>query len=305
MEEKVKVLLSTYNGEKYLSKQLNSLLQQSYKNLHILVRDDGSKDNTVKILKEYQDKFPEKIKIVSQKNIGVIESFFKLIEISENNYDFYFFCDQDDFWENDKVKKAVKIMKKEKENYVGYCSNLKLVDENLNFIKFAYFKPLKPSLLNSFLENIVTGCTYGCNKNLFLKIKEKTEVVDTKKITMHDHYFYFLTCLYGKLIYDEESYILYRQHANNVIGMKGNNFFKRVKKVLVNRKKSLRLLFLEELYNKFNEELEKNNKNYLKEIISGYDSFFKRLYLVFALNFIRQNKKDSYFVRIAYLLKKF
>ena len=90
MEAKVQILLSTYNGEKYLLEQLNSLLQQSYSNIHILIRDDGSSDNTVNILKNYQKIFPQKIKLVLEKNIGVVNSFFKLIEISENNYDFYF-----------------------------------------------------------------------------------------------------------------------------------------------------------------------------------------------------------------------
>lgn len=305
MEERVQILLSTYNGEKYLLEQLNSLLQQSYSNIHILIRDDGSKDNTINILKDYQIRFPQKIQLILDKNVGVIKSFFKLIEISENDYNFYFFCDQDDFWEKDKIEKAIKKIKKEKEKYIGYCSNLKLVDENLNFIKFAYSKILKPNILNSFLENIVTGCTYACNENLFLKIKEKVKIIDTQKIPMHDHYFYFLTCLYGKLIYDQESYILYRQHSTNVIGMKGNSFFKRVEKVLFNKKKSIRLLFLQEILLKFNLELKEKERKYLQEILNSYNSFFKRLYIVFKLNFIRQNQNDSFFAKIIYLLKKF
>ena len=72
MEKRVQILLSTYNGEKYLSEQLNSLLQQSYSNIHILIRDDGSKDKTISILKDYQIKFPQKIQIILDKNVGVI-----------------------------------------------------------------------------------------------------------------------------------------------------------------------------------------------------------------------------------------
>lgn len=306
MEKRVQILLSTYNGEKYLSEQLNSLLQQSYSNIHILIRDDGSKDKTISILKNYQIKFPQKIQIILDKNVGVIKSFFKLIEISKNDYDFYFFCDQDDFWEKDKIEKAIEKIEEEKEEKcIGYCSNLKLVDENLIFIKFAYSRILKPNILNSFLENIVTGCTYACNKNLFLKIKEKVKTIDTQKIPMHDHYFYFLTCLYGKLIYDQKSYILYRQHSTNVIGMKGKSFFKRMKKVLFNKKKSIRLLFLQEILLKFSLELKEEERKYLQEILNSYNYFFKRLYIVFKLDFIRQNQNDSFFARIVYLLKKF
>lgn len=307
MEERVQILLSTYNGEKYLSEQLNSLLQQSYSNIHILIRDDGSKDRTINILEDYQKKFPQKIQLILDKNIGVIKSFFKLIEISENDYDFYFFCDQDDFWEKDKIKKAVEMIKKEKDKCIGYFSNLKLVDENLSFMRFAYSKVLKPSLLNSFFENIVTGCTYACNKNLFLKIKEGVKIINVKKISMHDYYFYFLSCLYGKLIYDEKSYILYRQHSNNVCGMKEeDNFFKKILKSIKNRNKNIRISFLEEIYLKHIQDLRLEEKEYLKNFLNNYNkSFIKRLIIIKKLKFVKQNYKGEIFVKIKYLLKIF
>ena len=310
MEAKVQILLSTYNGEKYLLEQLNSLLQQSYSNIHILIRDDGSSDNTVNILKNYQKIFPQKIKLVLEKNIGVVNSFFKLIEISENNYDFYFFCDQDDFWEKDKIKEAVKKIKEikeEKDKCIGYCSNLKIVDADLRFIRFAYSKALKPSLLNSFLENVITGCSYACNKNLFLKIKESIKVINNKKVLMHDYYFYILNCLYGELIYDEKSYILYRQHSNNVCGMKEkNSFLNNILKSLKNRNENKRIFFLEEIYLKYNQDFKEQEREYLKTLLDNYNkSFIERFITIKKLKFVKQNPKNEIFLKMKYLLKIF
>ena len=291
--DRVQILLSTYNGEKYLREQIDSLLNQSHKNIHILVRDDGSKDNTVNILKEYKSNVSSKIDIILGKNIGVIESFFELINKSDNSYDYYFFCDQDDYWEKDKVKRAIELINKENEEKIGYCSNLKLVDKDLKFLKFAYSKKLIPNIFNCFLENIVTGCTYVCNKNLFLKIKEKVRIIDSKKISMHDHYFYFLTCLYGKLIYDENSYILYRQHGNNVIGMGKNNILKRTIK-LFKRQNSKRIIFIKEILEKFNKELDPKVKNSLEIFLKSYENTLDRIRVIFLFPFYRQKKIDNF-----------
>ncbi len=303
-DKKVQILLSSYNGEKYVSEQIDSLLAQSYQNIHILIRDDGSKDKTIEILKKYESNFPTKISVNYGKNIGVIKSFFELIKISENDYEFYFFCDQDDFWEKDKIKRAVEIMQSSKEISVGYCSNLKLVDEKLNFMRLAYTKLLIPNLLNSFYENIVTGCSYSCNNSLFLKIKDKTKVIDSKKIPMHDHYFYFLTCLYGKLIYDDRSYILYRQHSSNVVGLKKKNIYKRAKNVFFNSKRINRKIFLEEIYKKHLQDMNEKDGLYLRQLVENYNCLFKRIITIFKLKFIRQNKMDCIFTKICYLLKR-
>ena len=219
--KKAVVLLSSYNGEKYISEQLESLLLQTWNNLKILIRDDGSCDKTVDILEKYKKKYPNKINFVCEKNIGVVKSFFRLIEISEES-DYYFFCDQDDIWEKEKIEKAIEkiqiLESKSSNENIGYCSNLKLVDSKLNLLGISFKETLNPSLSNCFFENIITGCTYSCNKNLFLKIKKEIKKIDISKIIMHDYFFYFINTLYGELIYDKNSYILYRQHENNVIG---------------------------------------------------------------------------------------
>ena len=105
-DKKVAVVLSTYNGEKYVKEQLDSILKQTYKNVEIIVRDDGSKDSTVEIIKEYQEKH-KNIKLVVGENLGFIKSFFELLKIAEADY--YSYADQDDIWVKNKIELAVVV----------------------------------------------------------------------------------------------------------------------------------------------------------------------------------------------------
>ena len=109
-DKKVAVVLSTYNGEKYVRDQLDSILNQTYKNIEIFVRDDGSKDSTVDIIKEYQKK-NKNIKLVIGENLGFIKSFYTLLELSEG-YEYYSFADQDDYWENNKLELLINELEK-------------------------------------------------------------------------------------------------------------------------------------------------------------------------------------------------
>ncbi|HOV15546.1 MAG TPA: glycosyltransferase, partial [Spirochaetota bacterium] len=106
---KINILMSTYNGEKYLKEQLDSLLNQTYKNIKIYIRDDGSSDNTLNILKEYNKE--NKINLFVGENIGFVKSFFWLIKNSDNA-DYYSFSDQDDVWFPGKLEKAINLLNK-------------------------------------------------------------------------------------------------------------------------------------------------------------------------------------------------
>lgn len=298
------VLLSSYNGEKYISEQLDSLLSQTWNNLKILIRDDGSCDKTVDILEKYRKKYPNKIDFVCEKNIGVIKSFFRLIEMSEES-DYYFFCDQDDVWKKEKVEKAIeKIQILEAKNLnknIGYCSNLKLVDSKLNLIGISFKRILKPSLNDCFFENIITGCTYSCNKSLFLLIKQEIKKIDISKIIMHDYFFYFINMLYGELIYDKESYILYRQHESNVIGNQKGFFNKnmgRLKKISLYKNK--RYFMFKMLADIYRNDIE---KFFEIKIIDKYSNIFYRIKYFFSNKIKRQNFIDTLLIKILYLLK--
>ena len=108
-EKKVAVIMSTYNGEKFIREQLDSILNQSYKNIELIVRDDGSKDKTVEIVKEYQAKH-KNIKLFEGQNLGFVKSFFELLKLAEADY--YAYADQDDIWIENKIELAVNSLNK-------------------------------------------------------------------------------------------------------------------------------------------------------------------------------------------------
>lgn len=132
----VQVLLSTYNGEQYIVEQIESILNQSYEDLSILIRDDGSRDQTVEKIRIYTLKYPERVRLIKGHNIGVISSFRFLLEEAESGHSFYAFCDQDDVWLPHKVEKAVNTLNKLVENEpLMHFTSTYLTDSNLGIIK--------------------------------------------------------------------------------------------------------------------------------------------------------------------------
>lgn len=246
-EKKIQVLMSAYQGEKYLREQLDSILAQTYKNMEILVRDDGSTDATVDILKEYAAR--KKLTYIKGKNCGAAKSFFRLLKKADRQADYYALSDQDDVWEPDKLERAVRMLeqqdKKEKKGTwngtvfedkvrkdskpcpLMYCSALNVVDQNLTFL-YKEGQERKTSDLsfgNAMVENCCTGCTIVFNRALQELAAEKR----IPECSMHDWWLYLLASCFGKVLYDPEARILYRQHEHNVIGM-DSHWLERLKK---------------------------------------------------------------------------
>ncbi len=215
----VQVLMSTYNGEKYLRQQIDSVLNQSYKNIVLLIRDDGSTDSTVDILKEYSKKYTN-IMYYEGTNIGVQASFFDLMEKVDEKASFIATCDQDDVWFEDKVEVAVTQLKRI-EGPGLYCCRTQLTDEMLiPLVENIRKKQPKITFGNAMIENICTGCTMVINRNLYNFVKGKWP----QKSVIHDWWFYQVALCFGDVFYDNEPHIYYRQHENNVIGLDSNRF---------------------------------------------------------------------------------
>ena len=161
MDKKVAVLISTYNGEKYIREQLDSILNQTYKNIEIVIRDDGSKDSTIEIIKEYQQKNTNII-LKEGTNIGFLKSFFKLLELA--NADFYAYCDQDDIWLENKIKLAVESLEKLDDSKPNMAfANSDYYSENMEFIgKGEEHKTF--SFQNSMYECVAQGMTMTINQ---------------------------------------------------------------------------------------------------------------------------------------------
>lgn len=217
--ESVLVLISTYNGRQYLREQLDSILLQKGVHVKLLIRDDGSKDSTIDIIKEYSTGYPNQIVFEQGENIGYALSFTKLLEVANGKYkdcQFFAFSDQDDVWEDEKLYSAIKLIKEESFLIpVTYCSNAKLVDGNLKFIKMCWNNnKVKLTKECSLVQNFAIGCTMVFNR----KAVEVYVSHQPDSIRIHDFLMYQLCVFLGKVIYDEKSYILYRQHTNNQIG---------------------------------------------------------------------------------------
>ncbi|MGG4107940.1 glycosyltransferase family 2 protein [Paenibacillus lautus] len=217
---KVQVLLSTYNGEKYISEQIQSILNQTHPFISILIRDDGSTDQTVQVLEQLIKIHPDQIKLIKGPNVGVVSSFFELLRAADTEVDYYCFCDQDDVWFDHKVEHAIARLDSSIHAEVPAMvfTSTYLTDDELNR-EGTWPKPptREPSFFNALYENIAIGATITMNRsarNLFMHSRS----VDSQKVLMHDWWFYLLISAFGTVIYDNMPSMLYRQHNNNVVG---------------------------------------------------------------------------------------
>lgn len=214
----VAILVSTYNGQQYISEQLDSLLLQKGVSIVIIVRDDGSKDGTIQILEDYEKRYSD-IKVIKDENRGVLYSFTELCKYALENVeaDYYAFCDQDDVWDSDKLSIAVSKIDKYPSNESNlYFSNARLVDKNLDYIRDLY-EPgeIKIGKKMALVQIPTFGCTCVFNRHAlidFLAIPNQKQG--------HDHWIYLVCTYLGNVYYDEDSHIDYRQHGNNASGKK-------------------------------------------------------------------------------------
>lgn len=218
----VEILLATYNGEKYLRKQLDSLLDQTYKDIRIIIRDDNSKDNTVTIVKEYIKKYPEKIFLVSDdiKCGGAAKNFFQLLKYATEDY--VMFCDQDDYWKPNKVEITLNAMQKSEKKY-GKCipiivyTNYQVVDGELEPLEIDYRKLAVYrddfTFRKLLVQSYVTGCLMMLNKEVYSNVG-----IYDEDIPMHDWWCALYAGCFGKIVHVPETTMQYRQHGDNVVG---------------------------------------------------------------------------------------
>lgn len=235
MQRRVLVLLSTYNGIKYLREQIESILAQEQVEVSILIRDDGSTDNTKQLLNDYCSKYNNISLIASSDNLRPGNSFMELIYYAGQDcfekYDYYALADQDDIWLKNKLFCAIKKIEDSKDTAqpILYCSNQILYkNEKECGVRYIHAPRIDlPSVINS---NKVSGCTFVMNKCLLMKICSAPH--PSRKLMlrrMHDVWIVLAAICSGELIYDNKSYILYRIHENNVVGIKRTSMIERMR----------------------------------------------------------------------------
>lgn len=220
---KVVVLMATYNGEKYLIEQVNSILNQKDVLVELLIRDDGSTDKTIDILNELQHK--NNVKWYTGKNLGSARSFMDLMQ-NAPAADYYAFSDQDDYWYEDKLINGISnIIKIRKDIPALYYTSLEIVDEDLNYIG-EHIIDDKRNNITGFIRSNVSGCVAIMNKNLLEKINK----YEPDYIDMHDNWVYKVcVAIGGEIVVDKKTSIKHRQHGENARGL-NNNLKNKIKK---------------------------------------------------------------------------
>jgi len=218
LPDKISVCIATYNGEKYIKDQLNSILFQINKNDEVIISDDHSTDKTIEILNSFNDK---RIKIFTNDNgKGPINNFENAIKKSSG--DFIFLSDQDDIWCNDKVFTIMQFFD-QNPNCTCIFSNAQIVDENGKKMGYNFFKN-EPNLnlFKIIIKNKFLGCT--------MAFKREIKILPfTKNIPMHDWYIGLKHLQRGNVKFINKNLIYYRRHSNNFTSDKSSSFKKIIK----------------------------------------------------------------------------
>lgn len=272
----VTVLMSTYNGSKYIREQINSILSQKNVCVKLVVRDDGSKDDTLNILEEY--KIQGKLLYYTGQNLGPQCSFMHLLNNVEAD-EYYAFADQDDVWLDDKLYSAVSVLEKHNDSASLYFCQTQLVDACLNKLDNVVIHP-KLTFGESLVYAYASGCTMVFNDKL------RNIVVSRKlprNMPMHDLWLILTNMAFcGYTYFDKVPHILYRQHGNNEVGLGQGTIYMwklRLRHFLSNG--NIRYLRAFNLYKTYGNSIPLENRELLKEFVDGKRSLIKRIGIVF------------------------
>ena len=304
IQKKVMVLLATYNGAPYLRGQLDSILNQSYKNIEIMVRDDGSTDGTRNILEEYRGK--QLIEVVYGGNIGPIKSFFWLAE-NAKEADYYSFADQDDIWLPDKISRAVEHLEKGDNTLPQvYFSNFDFCDSQMNYIRtspiFSHPQSLVRVLVGS---QLAVGFTLVFNSAIKRFIEDVAPF--DLEIYGHDQWFTLMGLTLGVLVYDPTVTAKHRRHEGNVSHYKVNFFqlqMERVKNFLINNEQKALMDTLYHFYGLHKDEMNEKDRKYFELFGNRKYNFKKAIRKCFFPERFRDKWFDEIAIRVLFLTGK-
>jgi glycosyltransferase involved in cell wall biosynthesis len=301
----VSIVLATYNGEKYLAQQLESLFNQTYSNIEIIAVDDCSSDNTVKILQEHAAKYTNLKVYVNEVNLGFIKNFEKGCTLS--NGDLIAFCDQDDYWEIDKIKRMASAIG---EHAIIYCDSM-VCDENLNTTGTKISDLVNFKSWNNCLQ-LAGFCRIYAHAMLFKK-SFFDKAYPFLAVIPPDWWLPYLSTFHGGMKYLDEPLVLYRQHQENVSGVIGS---KRKKANPISRSERTRAdkekirIRINAFYNACPDHMTQEKK-ILQALVKSYENFslinnFRRMAVFFRYRNILLNvKKHSAVHRFLFCFKMF
>lgn len=231
--------MAVYNGEKFLRKQLESIVSQNYTEWKLYIRDDCSTDETNKIICEFKYKYHKKISILDNcgKRLGAKENFIYLFNCNEvEKAEFYLFCDQDDEWRPNKLEHLVNLLQKQDNTEpILMYHNLKVVDADGNLLSdtFSDYTGLRLRKKKTFQQLLMYNCVPGCSIIFNNRLKLITGEIPYQ-CYMHDWWLLLVAeCLNGKIIFCNETLGDYRQHENNEVGADPKNDIKIILKYII------------------------------------------------------------------------
>lgn len=293
----VYILLSTYNGERYLDEQIESLVRQEGVSFKILVRDDGSTDSTTDILDKWQKRGA--LTWYQGTNLGFAGSFMDLV-VRAPRADYYALCDQDDIWLPTKLKNALEKMESLQSGARLYCSNLYIYRNQVNEGLWWKKKPCI-DFYRSLVQNVATGCTIVFNESL------RNIVVGhlPQSLKYHDYWLYHTALLFGKVYFDEEAFIYYRQHDSNQVGAKSrlrDRLYSKVQSLKKLKKQHYREQEARQLLLSYADTIPAEYVKPLK-IVAGYrESVVYRFTLLFSHKYVMTDWIDTFWLKIRVVL---
>lgn len=228
MNKIVDIVMATYNGEKYISEQIESIINQTYKSWRLLVTDDGSSDSTMDFLNDFALKDSRIVIVNKVRQGGVIQNFNKGLSFSSSDY--ILLSDQDDVWFPNKIENLLKFIQKKESQYsektpLLVFSDRKIVDDKLKVLSESAFEsqdfPPELNCLEDFLmwRSTIFGCTVIFNRSLF-----EIATPIPKGVPMHDQWLGLLASSKGEVLLYDDVTIFYRIHDNNVVGGQKKTF---------------------------------------------------------------------------------
>lgn len=224
---KISVAMASYNGEKYIKEQIDSILLQLSETDELIISDDGSKDNTKKIIESYKD---NRIKLVEGPHDGIKKNFENSIKNCSGDY--IFLCDQDDVWFHNKVNEIMKIFESNS-NITLVMHNAEIVDDDMkNIYPYTTFewRKSKTGIIKNVWKNSYIGCCMAFDRKL---VKNFSPIPNN--IEMHDQWIGIISDKYGKNYLLNKCLIKYRRHGDNCSSMEHHD----IKTMLSNRLKFL------------------------------------------------------------------
>jgi glycosyltransferase involved in cell wall biosynthesis len=283
--------MTTYNGEQYVSEQIESILASSYQDIELLIHDDGSTDNTMPILYSYETQYPEKVHIFrNETNLGLVMNF--MHGLARTTADYIMFSDQDDVWKNNKAAVTLKRMRHMeaqlgKDTPLAVFTDAVVVDQDLNTLNPSFFcsghlNPCRTDLPHLLMENKLIGCTVMVNAALRKVLQSKPL---PQKARYHDWWLALIAASFGKIGFVKEGTLLYRQHGGNVVGDIGFSAYIRNRvSNLQRQKEALDALYqqAEEFLSLYGDTLSEKNREILQHFadLQKYNFFERRIALL-------------------------